>query len=138
MSFRSRLTVLFQAPFWVGIYERTDDEGYQVCRVVFGPEPKDYEVYAFLLENWRTLSFSPAVEVEEREEYRDNPAGDSPPTGGGAGARHQGPAGTEPPEGAAGGGGEAPDPGGPGGGGGAPVRPAPGEEAGQAPGTVGT
>lgn len=73
MSFRSSLTVLFQAPFWVGIYERTDDEGYQACRVVFGPEPKDCEVYAFLLENWRNLSFSPPVEVEEREERHDNP-----------------------------------------------------------------
>lgn len=45
----SAFTVFFEAPFWVGLYERTEEGLYTVCRVVFGPEPKDYEVYDFLL-----------------------------------------------------------------------------------------
>lgn len=75
MTRRSSLTVLFQEPFWVGIYERTDEEGYQACRVVFGAEPRDCEVYEFLLENWRTLTFSPAAKAgpDGREERRRNP-----------------------------------------------------------------
>ena len=54
----SRLTILFDDPFWIGQYEREDDTEYSVCRIVFGAEPRDQEVYAYLLEHWRTLRFS--------------------------------------------------------------------------------
>ena len=57
----ARFTVFFEDPFWVGVYERETDGAVQACRVVFGPEPKDYTVYAFLLENWHRLSFGPPV-----------------------------------------------------------------------------
>ena len=67
------LTVLFQDPFWVGIYERREGRTYQVCKITFGAEPKDYEVYAFLLEHWRHLPFSPSMEAAAPEERRINP-----------------------------------------------------------------
>ena len=67
------LTVLFEAPFWVGISERREGRTYQVCKITFGAEPKDYEVYAFLLEHWRHLPFSPSMEVAAPEERRINP-----------------------------------------------------------------
>ena len=38
---KSRLTVYFEPPFWVGLYQREDEEGFQACRVVFGGEPRD-------------------------------------------------------------------------------------------------
>ena len=44
----STLTISFEAPFWVGLYEREEEGLYQVCKIPFGAEPKDYEVYAFL------------------------------------------------------------------------------------------
>ena len=59
--YRSTLTILFQDPFWIGLYEREEDGRYQVCRIVFGAEPRDQEVYLLLLEIWRKLRFSPAV-----------------------------------------------------------------------------
>ena len=46
---QSSLTILFEAPFWIGLYERTDNGKYEVCKITFGSEPKDYEVYEFLL-----------------------------------------------------------------------------------------
>ena len=49
---QSSLTILFEAPFWIGLYERTDNGKYEVCKITFGSEPKDYEVYEFLLKNW--------------------------------------------------------------------------------------
>ena len=67
------LTVLFEDPFWVGIYERREGRAYQVCKITFGAEPKDYEVYAFLLEHWRHLPFSPSMEAAAPEERRINP-----------------------------------------------------------------
>ena len=38
------LTVYFDAPFWVGVFERMEDGRLSVCKVTFGAEPKDYEV----------------------------------------------------------------------------------------------
>lgn len=45
-----RLTVFFEEPFWVGVFERISECRLSVCRIVFGAEPKDYEVYDFVLE----------------------------------------------------------------------------------------
>ena len=29
------LTVLFEAPFWIGLYERIDENKYEVCKITF-------------------------------------------------------------------------------------------------------
>lgn len=69
----TRLTVFFEDPFWVCLYERGGGGAYEVCRVVFGAEPRDGEVYAFLLEHWRQLRFSPAVRAERETERSVSP-----------------------------------------------------------------
>ena len=38
------LTVFFEKPFWVGVFERVSNGRLSVCKVTFGAEPKDYEV----------------------------------------------------------------------------------------------
>ena len=43
-----RLTVFFEEPFWIGVFERISEGKLSVCKVTFGAEPKDYEVYDFL------------------------------------------------------------------------------------------
>ena len=73
MTAKSTLTILFEPPFWVGLYERIDDGRYEVCKITFGTEPKDYEVYDFLLSSWRGLSFSPPVAAEIASERKINP-----------------------------------------------------------------
>lgn len=57
------LTVFFENPFWVGVFERMEDGKLSVCKVTFGAEPKEYEVWKFTLENYYRLKFSPAVSV---------------------------------------------------------------------------
>ena len=57
----SRFTVLFEGPFWIGLYEREEDGLYTVCKVTFGAEPSGAEVYAFLCTHWHSLRFGPAV-----------------------------------------------------------------------------
>ena len=59
---------MFEAPFWIGVYERFDEGYYEVCKITFGSEPKDYEVYDFLLKNWNSLKFSPPIKSEITEE----------------------------------------------------------------------
>ena len=70
---QSSLTILFEAPFWIGLYERTDNGKYEVCKITFGSEPKDYEVYEFLLKNWHKLKFSPPIQAEVAIERKINP-----------------------------------------------------------------
>ena len=67
-----RLTVFFEEPFWVGIFERIFDGKLSVCKVTFGAEPKDYEIWDFVLKNYYSLEFSPAVETEIKQ-AADNP-----------------------------------------------------------------
>ena len=66
------LTVFFQEPFWVGVFERVENGGLSVCRVTFGAEPKDYEVHEYLQREYYSLRFSYAVEADERKKA-DNP-----------------------------------------------------------------
>lgn len=73
MESKSSLTVMFENPFWIGLYERIDGGKYEVCKITFGAEPKDYEVYEFMLKNWKSLKFSPPVKAEKRIEQKVNP-----------------------------------------------------------------
>lgn len=66
------LTVLFDAPFWVGVFERVEDDKLTVAKVIFGAEPKDYEVYDFILKNFYCLKFSPSLIIENNRTY-ENP-----------------------------------------------------------------
>lgn len=73
MESSGKLTVFFEEPFWVGVYERTSGKKLEAARVVFGAEPKDYEVYEFFLKNWSRLLFSPPVEGERTAPQTENP-----------------------------------------------------------------
>ena len=57
-----RLTVFFEGPFWVGVFERIENKKLSAAKVTFGAEPKDYEVLEFINRNYYHLQFSPAVE----------------------------------------------------------------------------
>lgn len=69
----SRLTVYFDGVFWIGIYERVSDGRLEACKITFGAEPKDYEVYEYLLQNWDKLRFSPPVDAGGKQETKVSP-----------------------------------------------------------------
>ena len=54
-----KLTVFFEGPFWVGVFERVTKGRLSVSKVTFGAEPKEQEVYAFVLKQYRCLRFRP-------------------------------------------------------------------------------
>lgn len=66
-----RLTVYFDEPFWVGVFERIEDGKLSVAKVTFGAEPKDYEVYEFILKHYYSLRFSPAVATVVKESMKN-------------------------------------------------------------------
>ena len=67
------LTILFEDPFWVGIYEREEQGRYTAAKITFGAEPKDYEVYEFLQKNWHRLRFTPALNNGPIQSLPQNP-----------------------------------------------------------------
>ena len=62
-----KLTVFFEEPFWVGVFERIENGKLSAAKVTFGAEPKDYEVYEFILKHYYDLQFSPAVAAVVKE-----------------------------------------------------------------------
>ena len=69
---KASLTVFFEDPFWVRVFERIGDGKLSVCKVTVGAEPKDYEVWDYILHHYYELVFSPAIETETRQ-TADNP-----------------------------------------------------------------
>ncbi|MEX1307087.1 MAG: YjdF family protein [Eubacteriales bacterium] len=67
------LTVYFDEPFWVGVYERIENGKLKVCKITFGAEPKDHAVYAFFLDNWNRLRFSPPATAHAKSMVKVNP-----------------------------------------------------------------
>ena len=62
-----KLTVCFEEPFWIGVFERIESGKLSAAKVTFGAEPKDYEVYEFVLQHFYDLQFSPVVTAVVKE-----------------------------------------------------------------------
>lgn len=69
MDVTGRTTVFFEEPFWVAVCECESGGRLTAARVVFGAEPKDYQVYAYFLERWNRLRFSPPVEAVQKRRH---------------------------------------------------------------------
>lgn len=67
-----RLTVYFEDPFWIGVFERTEHGRLSAAKVTFGSEPGDWEICEFIGKYYYSLRFSPEVEISGRER-RKNP-----------------------------------------------------------------
>jgi aminopeptidase-like protein len=67
------LTVLFEDPFWIGLFEVTDEDGLHVCKVTFGAEPTGQEIIEFVEKNWHKLKYSKGIEATSSLETRKNP-----------------------------------------------------------------
>ena len=66
-----KLTVYFEVPFWVGVFERVRDGKLSVAKVTFGTEPKDYEVQEYIQKCYFSLKFSPAVDTVVKDIKRN-------------------------------------------------------------------
>ena len=64
---------MFEAPFWIGVYERFDEGYYEVCKITFGSEPKDYEVYDYMMNNWKNLCFTKPIKSDDTKTHHINP-----------------------------------------------------------------
>ena len=66
-----KLTVYFEEPFWVGVFERIENGRLTVAKVTFGADPKDYEIQKYIQRYYFSLKFSPAVDTVVKETKRN-------------------------------------------------------------------
>lgn len=62
-----KLTVYFEEPFWVGVFEHIENSRLTVAKVTFGAEPKVYEIQEYIQRYYFSLKFSPAVDTVVKE-----------------------------------------------------------------------
>jgi hypothetical protein len=67
-----KATIFFEKRFWIGLFERTDRQGYAIARHIFGEEPSDGEIHEFVLSHYRELKFGEGKEIHV-EIHRMNP-----------------------------------------------------------------
>lgn len=67
-----KLTVFFEDPFWVGVFERVAGGKLSVAKVTFGAEPREYEVLEFINRHYFHLQFSPAIKIDVKD-VKKNP-----------------------------------------------------------------
>ncbi|UNK19423.1 YjdF family protein [Paenibacillus sp. N3/727] len=70
-----KLTVYFDGQFWVGVVEENDNGKLKAGRYIFGPEPKDDEILAFIHKDLCELisKLSQDVDITTTSDRRVNP-----------------------------------------------------------------
>jgi hypothetical protein len=58
-----KMTVLYESPFWVGIFERIESGKYQAARFVFGADPTEPQLLQFALSDFLLLQFSRPADI---------------------------------------------------------------------------
>lgn len=66
-----KLTVYFEDPFWVGVFERTTAGEYSTLKHVFGAEPRVHEILDLVI-NIDKLQFSKPVSLDRAKPVRVN------------------------------------------------------------------
>ncbi|WP_026886422.1 YjdF family protein [Clostridium beijerinckii] len=66
-----KLTVLFDDPFWIGVFESFENGEYKVCKVTFGAEPKDEETYELIQKKLYHLNFSSPILSDEFKSVKE-------------------------------------------------------------------
>lgn len=67
-----KLTVFYDPPYWVGIFEKIENEQFQACRFVFGAEPTDPQLLDFALKEYLSLQFSQPVPIGQVDHHPVN------------------------------------------------------------------
>ncbi|WP_028043439.1 YjdF family protein [Candidatus Stoquefichus massiliensis] len=63
-----QLTVYFDEPFWVGVFETISQHQLQVSRIVFGAEPIDEEIL-LAIQKYQRLKQSPSVDIKSKQQH---------------------------------------------------------------------
>jgi len=70
----SKLTIIYDKPFYKAIFERNVTSSYEICSVVLGTsEPKTTYIYKLINKHWDSLNFSKQTNVQTIIPKKINP-----------------------------------------------------------------
>lgn len=73
MRCRIIMTVVFDQPFYKGIFERFDEDQYAIAEINFGTNlPKVRDVYYFIINHWNQVKFT-VIGKDRRNVHKLNP-----------------------------------------------------------------
>lgn len=64
-----QLTVYFENPFWMGMFELVDQSQLQVSRIIFGKEPMNEDILQAIYNQFCQSKLSPVVEVKNKPKH---------------------------------------------------------------------
>lgn len=68
-----KLTVFFEEPFWVGVFESCYGDRLEVAKIIFGEEPKDFQVYEVVNSKYYSIPFGRTSLKVESSDKKENP-----------------------------------------------------------------
>ncbi len=66
-------TLFFEDPLWVGLFTYSEGNSARYCRVVFGKEPTDTELFRYFLQNFSRLQFTDSCPAAPENIITGNP-----------------------------------------------------------------
>lgn len=66
-----KVRILFEDPFYIGIFEKVENDRVYVAKVTFGKEPKEKELNAYLNENYYKLKWQISDETFKDAEIKN-------------------------------------------------------------------
>ena len=66
-----KIRVLFEEPFYIGVFEKVENDKVYVAKVTFGKEPKDKELNVYLNENYYKLKWQISDEIFKDNEIKN-------------------------------------------------------------------
>ena len=66
-----KIRVLFEEPFYIGIFEKVENNKVYVAKVTFGKEPKEKELNVYLNENYYKLKWQLSDETYKENEIKN-------------------------------------------------------------------
>jgi len=65
MDISTKFTVIFNGKFYVGVFERKEDNFHKEGKIFFSKNPSEIELYNYVLRNYHKLNFTNYFENED-------------------------------------------------------------------------
>ncbi|MCC8439678.1 MAG: YjdF family protein [Liquorilactobacillus satsumensis] len=62
------LTIIFDQPFYIGIFERSEYNNYEVSKIILGTsEPRISQIYELIINNWQHIHFDKISDKSDKD-----------------------------------------------------------------------
>lgn len=62
-----QLVVFYDEQFWLAVFEKIESDSMQVLKKIYPTEPKESDLYDFILNQWQGMCFSEEMSIKQKE-----------------------------------------------------------------------